>query len=77
MLGTINAHISSKQCRPVNVTTVLDSGSQSTLITTKCAFSLGINTKHVNMILKSISNMFTRVKGLARINISTLDGLKS
>lgn len=56
MLGTLNIHLSTNAFKSQIVTAILDSGSQSTLITTRCAKTLGINLQPVFIILHGISN---------------------
>lgn len=63
MLGAINVHISTKQFKSLIATAILNSGIQHTLMTTKCAISLGINLK---------VNICTPVKRLAWVNIPTI-----
>lgn len=75
MLGTLKVHISKGQNKPILVTAILDSGSQGTILTTKCAQRLGINLKPIDMLLNGISDVSTPVKGLTKINIATIDGL--
>lgn len=54
------------------MTAILDSVSQSTLMTTNCMHTLSIDTKPVDIVLNVISNIRSHFRGLTHCNLNTL-----